>query len=261
MDALAVLHLHLDWGADEALEVEARDRLQAAAAQARGMSRHRDAAGYLAEAPASPSQVSFADQAAARAGQQNDLVGLEAAEASFEPCPLQATARHILFGAGPSGVLMVLGDTPGAEEDQSGTLFAGSDGALLDRMLASIGLERSGLRLAYAVPWRPPGNRPATEAERALCRPFLLRHIALARPTRLLLLGAPVAAMLLPGMTVAALRKRRGEWLSVTIPGLTAPVAALISFSPDHLRRKPGDKPLAWADLLLLRRAMDADRP
>src|SRR5208337_4195647 len=85
--------------------------------------------------------------------------------------------------------LMLVGEGPGAEEDRVGKPFVGPSGQLLDRMLASIGLDRSRLLITNLIPWRPPGNRNPTDSEVLTCLPFLLRHIALVAPRRLVLLG------------------------------------------------------------------------
>ena len=89
--------------------------------------------------------------------------------------------------------LMLVGEGPGAEEDRAGLPFVGPSGQFLDRMLASIGLDRSKYLITNLIPWRPPGNRNPTDNEVVLCLPFLLRHIALVRPRRLVLLGALAA--------------------------------------------------------------------
>ena len=117
--------------------------------------------------------------AAAAAATLDDL---RAAIAEFDGCALRDTASHLVFAEGdPSADLLLIGEPPGADEDRGGTPFAGLGGAYLDRMLASIGLERSQLMLAPLIPWRPPGDRPPSPTELAICLPFLHRLIALAR--------------------------------------------------------------------------------
>jgi DNA polymerase len=152
---------------------------------------------------------------------------------------------------------MLVGEGPGAEEDRAGVPFVGQSGQLLDRMLASIGLDRSGYLITNLIPWRPPGNRNPTDAETLICLPFLLRHIALVRPRRLVLLGAMATAAVTGSK--AGIRKSRGKWLNVMIPGLDSPVATLPMLHPAYLLRTPGAKRDAWADLILLRRTLDAD--
>ncbi len=178
---------------------------------------------------------------------------LRAAIAAFDGCALRDTASHMVFAEGsPEASLLVIGDPPRADDDRSGTVLAGAAGAYLDRMLGSIGLQREALLLTPLIPWRPPGDRPPSPGELALCLPFLHRLIAIVRPRRLLLLGMLAAKSLLPQS--ASRRRPRGAWMD-TADG----VPALPTFSPAELMRSPKDRRAAWADLRLLRRTLDAD--
>jgi uracil-DNA glycosylase family 4 len=112
------------------------------------------------------------------------LAALQAALSGFTGCALRDTATQLVFADGPEQAqVMLVGEAPGAEEDRIGRPFVGPAGQLLDRMLGSIGLQRDTVRIVNTVPWRPPGNRTPTEAEIAVCLPFLQRHITL-RPRR-----------------------------------------------------------------------------
>ncbi len=121
-------------------------------------------------------------------------------------------------------------------------------------MLASIGLERGGLRTASLLPWRPPGDRKPTEAEVAMCLPFLHRHLALLRPRRAVLFGALATRTLLPAMG----RRTRPGWLPMTVPGLPEPVPALAIGTTLHIQATPSAKRDAWSALILLRHAIDS---
>jgi uracil-DNA glycosylase len=247
MDDLAALRLQIEWGADEALEVDPVDRLHMP--------------------PPSPTQLARvaevvrgtpAERATEAAAGARTLAELRAAIAGFDGCVLRDTASNLVFAEGdPSSGLLLIGDAPGADDDRSGLPFAGTAGAYLDRMLASIGLERSRLLLSPLIPWRPPGDRPPSQAELAICLPFLYRLVALTTPRRLLLLG-PLAARALLGQA-GSRRRPRGVWLDAAIPGLPQPPPALPTFGPGQLMRNPRDRRSAWADLRLLRRTLDAD--
>jgi DNA polymerase len=89
------------------------------------------------------------------------------------------------------------------------------------------------------------------------CLPFLLRHIALVAPRRLVLLGG-LATRAVTASAVG-IRRMRGRWIDVTIPGLPAPVPTLPMLHPAYLLRTAGAKREAWADLILLRRTLDAE--
>src|SRR5207248_7350244 len=121
-----------------------------------------------------------------------------AAIAAFDACPLKRTATNTVFIDGnPEAPVMIIGEAPGADEDRIGRPFVGRAGQLLDLMLTAIGLDRSTVQITNAIYWRPPGNRKPTTAEIASCLPFVLRHIALARPTVLVLAGGTAAGALL----------------------------------------------------------------
>ncbi len=256
-DMLAALRLQIEWGADEALEEAPVDRLvlrapapapQPIAPPPAAAAPPRRAAPVLLAAPAQRAQE--------LAMAADTLEALRAAMAGFDGCPLAATATKLVFADGnPASRLMLIGEAPGAEEDRTGLPFVGPAGQLLDRMLASIGLDRTQYYITNILPWRPPGNRNPTDAEILTCLPFLHRHIALVRPRQLLLLGK-IATTALTGTSTGIL-KMRGKTTLVSLPGDTVPIPALPTLHPSYLLRTPGAKRDAWADLLLLRRTID----
>jgi len=266
-ELLEALRWQIELGADEALEEAPRDRL-AAPRQATGTAPRPAAAPAIPAGPtivpAGPRQgvpLPATRDAAALAEAARNLAELRAAIAGFEGCALRATAANLVFADGdPAARLLLIGDAPSDEDDRAGRPFAGPDGAYLDRMLASIGLDRSRLLLARMIPWRPPGSRPPSVAERAACLPFLHRLIALARPRRILLLGPLVAQDLLA--EVAGRRPKRGVWYDLPLPGAAGGETVPVLAGPDPavLGRSPGTaRRQAWADLRMLRRSMDGD--
>ena len=192
------------------------------------------------------------------AGAAGTLEELRGAIAAFDGCGLRDTASNLVFAEGdPAATLLLIGEPPAADDDRSGSAFAGAAGAYLDRMLAAIALERGRVMLAPLIPWRPPGDRPPSPAELAVCLPFLHRLIALVAPRRLLLMGLLTARSLLPQAT--SRRRPRGAWLDVTVPGASLVLPALPTFSAAELMRDPSNRRAAWEDLQLLRRTLDED--
>ena len=260
MDALALLRLQVEWGADEALDADPRDRLRPlarppAVAPESPTLRPPPSVPPQTAATAAPPPGSAADRAAAEAAGALTLDDLRAAIRGFEGCALRTTATNPVLPAGIAGApVLLIGEPPGIEEDRSGTPFAGVEGALLDKMLASIGLNRTGLLLAPLIPWRPPGGRPPTPGEISVCLPFLHRLVVLAAPRRLVILGGVAASALQPRQT-----RRRGPpaWSDCLIPGLAQPVPAIALPAPGMLLRTPSQRRDAWAGLRLLRRALD----
>ena len=144
---------------------------------------------------------------------------------------------------------MIVGEAPGRQEDIAGKPFVGQAGQLLDRMLAAIDLARSADDPARAVyitnvlPWRPPSNRTPEPEEIAMMLPFVERHITLANPDFVVLMGnTPCQALL----GRAGITRLRGKWVEV----LGRP--ALPMFHPAYLLRNTAAKREAWADLLAL---------
>ena len=173
--------------------------------------------------------------------------------AGFEGCALRTTAKQLVFGDGnPAARLMLVGDAPGSEEDQTGVPFAGKSGQLLDKMLGAIGIARSDVYIANIVPWRPPGNRDPSIHETQICLPFIQRQIELVGPQVLVCLGKPATATLLG---VTDIRRTRGRWLVYKTD--TREIRAMPTFHPDYLLKTPIEKRSAWRDLLAIKKALD----
>ncbi len=195
-----------------------------------------------------PDPVSEAHVAAASA---TDLAALEAALAAYPHCDLRLGARNLVFSDGrPEARVMIIGEAPGREEDLQGKPFVGEAGQLLDRMFAAITMQRDhpnpgrALYITNILPWRPPQNRDPSAEERAMFRPFVLRHIELADPDLVVLMGRISSATLLE--TSEGITRIRGKWHEL------AGRPALPMLHPAYLLRNPAAKREAWADLLEL---------
>ena len=213
------------------------------------------------KSPAAPSQKSSARapqtaptpkssiDAAPIAAKAKTLAELKAAMDNFDAGTLSDAARQCVFARGnPGADLMVIGEAPGREEDMAGKPFIGPAGQLLDKMLASIGLTEETAYLTTVVNWRLPKDRNPSPEDIALCVPFLQRHIELAAPKVILLVGKTS----LTAMTgLSSVMKNRGQWQSVDIAGKQIP--ALPIYHPTTLIKQPVLKKDAWRDLLALR--------
>jgi DNA polymerase len=204
---------------------------------------------------AAPSRTP-AEAALAVASQADTLDALRAAIVGFDGCRLRDTATQAVLPDGdPAARVLLVGEPPNADEDRSGRPFAAREGALLDRMLASIDLKRESLLLAPLVPWRPPGGRPPSPAELAICLPFLQRLIVLAAPARLVILGSLAARTLLGPQ---AGRRRQPGWTAYAMPQPVQPVPSLVLPALGMLLKTPALRRDAWAGLRLLRHAIDS---
>jgi DNA polymerase len=126
---------------------------------------------------------------------------------------------------------------------------------LLDQMLASIRLNRSELVLTPLLPWRPPGGRPPSPSEIAICLPFLHRLIALLKPHRLVLFGGTAARVLLP--QTQNRRRNPRAWVELNIPGMPSNLPALALPGLAEMLKNPLLRRDAWAGLRTLRRTLD----
>ncbi|MBE9638320.1 uracil-DNA glycosylase [Salipiger mangrovisoli] len=252
--ARAALDWQLELGADEAIGEAPVDRFaleaaeQAARARPVAATPERSAVPLPPAEPAGPDPVMVAQQAAKAAG---SLEALRAAMADFEFCELKRGARNLVFSDGVAGArVMIVGEAPGREEDLQGKPFVGRAGQLLDRMLAAIGLDRAAsVYITNVLPWRPPQNRDPRPDEIAMMTPFLARHIELADPDLLVVMGNISCDALLGQRGITRLR---GKWAEAEGR------PALPMFHPAYLLRQPAAKRQAWADLLELQAKLKA---
>lgn len=249
-------------GADEAIGERPVDRFATveptgASPAPRPAERPSSPPATAAVRPAPAAAVPAAGNPSARmaAAACRTLEELETALRAFDGCPLKATATNLVFADGnPKARVMLVGEAPGADEDRIGKPFVGASGQLLDRMLATIGLDRSSVYITNVIFWRPPGNRQPTPAEVAACLPFVERHIELVGPEILVLVGGASAKTLLArneGIT-----RLRGRFFTYESTGMPRPVPALPIYHPAFLLRQPAQKREAWKDLLTLKEAI-----
>lgn len=248
--ALAALAWQVELGADEALGEGPVNRYEAGAPEVAPAP--PPVASVAETAPPGGDAVSVARAAAARAG---SLDALRAELAAFDLCELKRGAKSLVFSDGlPGARVLVLGEAPGRDEDIEGRPFVGRAGQLLDRMFAAIGLSRTGadpataLYITNVMVWRPPQNREPTPAEIAMMLPFLERHIALAAPQVIVVMGnTPLSAL----FNTRGITRLRGTWMEA----LGRPVLPMTH--PAYLLRNPEAKREAWADLLSLRAKLE----
>jgi uracil-DNA glycosylase len=255
-DPLATLAWLVEAGADEAIQETPVNRLKAPIVQppaapppvaAMRPQQAKPVPSPLSQnASASVPGDAIGGAQAAAAG-AHDLAALKTALESFEGSALKRMATNTVFSDGVAeSRIMLIGEAPGRDEDRIGKPFVGRAGQLLDKMLASIGLNRSSnCYITNVMNWRPPDNRDPSPEEAAICLPFLRRHIELVNPQLILLLGA-VAARHVMGIS-DGIMKTRGRWMEYRVGDVMVPV--LPTLHPAYLLRQPAHKKLAWRDL------------
>ena len=169
---------------------------------------------------------------------------------NIQNCELKKNATKIVFADGnPKAKIMLIGEGPGSNEDQEGIPFVGRAGALLDKMLASINLDRKNVYITNVVNYRPPENRRPTEEEIAKYLPYLKKHIEIINPKILVLLGSTALSALIGNEIVIS--KARGQWIEKQFGECKTSV--IVTFHPAFLMRQPAQKKMAWIDLKMIR--------
>ena len=248
--ALALLEWQREMGVDEPIGDAPVDRY------AEPLRPPGAAPGPAPAAPPPPAAEPLLGQAQAMAARARTLAELSEIQSGFEGLEIRRGARNFVFADGhPSARVMILGEAPGEEEDRQGRPFVGRAGQLLDRMFEAIGLSRDAvdaeraLYITNVLPWRPPGNRRPEQAEIDAMLPFVARHVELASPDILVLMGnTPCKAAL--GRD--GILRLRGHWTEA----FGRP--ALPMTHPAYLLRNPVAKREAWADLLSLSARLQA---
>jgi uracil-DNA glycosylase len=187
-------------------------------------------------------------------GPMASLQSLEAvasAVASCTRCPLYATATNPVPGQGKSDAsLMIVGEAPGATEDQQGLAFVGAAGQLLTKILEAVDLKREDVFICNVLKHRPPGNRNPLPDEVTACSPYLVRQFELIRPRAILALGTFAAQTLLQTkLSIGKLRSQVHRYHGVPL---------IVTYHPAALLRNPSWKRPTWEDVQLVRRILDS---
>ena len=169
---------------------------------------------------------------------------------SIENCNLKKDNKNLVLGEGNlDSQLMIIGEAPGANEDQEGLPFVGRAGQLLDKMLSAINLDRNKVYISNIINYRPPDNRRPTEDEIKRYLPFITKHIEIIDPKIIVLLGSTAMNALVGNSIVIS--KMRGKWIEKQFGSCKTSI--IITFHPAFLMRQPAQKKLSWIDLKMIR--------
>ncbi len=169
---------------------------------------------------------------------------------NLKNCDLKKNAKNIVFCDGnPKSKIMLVGEAPGANEDEEGLPFVGRAGQLLDKMLSAINLNINKVYISNIINFRPPDNRRPTDDEIKRYLPFISKHIEIIQPKILVLLGSTAMNALIGNEIVIS--KMRGKWIEKKFGSFKTSV--IITFHPAFLMRQPAQKKMAWIDLKMIR--------
>ena len=180
----------------------------------------------------------------------DNLERLKKSIQSIKNCSLKENAKNMVFSDGnPRSKIMLIGEAPGANEDEEALPFVGRAGALLDKMLSAINLDRKKVYISNIVNYRPPDDRRPTDQEIKRYLPFITKHIEIINPKIIVLLGSTAMNALIGKEIVIS--KMRGKWIEKKFGNCKASV--IITFHPAFLMRQPAQKKMAWIDLKMVR--------
>ncbi len=164
-------------------------------------------------------------------------------------CALREGRTNAVPGEGNlQARLMIIGEGPGAQEDEKGRPFVGRAGTLLEQMLDCIAMTRQEVYIANVVKCRPPQNRAPREEEAQACLPYLRAQIELVNPEIILLLGATALNFVLdPNLRIT---QSRGKWFELNGR------PAIATFHPAALLRDPSKKADSFRDMLAIDRRL-----
>lgn len=174
---------------------------------------------------------------------------------SCHRCELGANRTHAVVGRGNlQAPIMIIGEAPGQNEDETGLPFVGRAGQLLEKILESVKLGEQDVYICNINKCRPPSNRVPTTEEIAACKPYLLEQIRLVDPKIILLTGATAVKALTNEKR--GITKIRGTWMEWE-GRLCMPI-----LHPAYLLRNPSrekDKPkwLMWQDIQAVRAKLE----
>ena len=179
-----------------------------------------------------------------------NLKKLKKSISNIDNCELKKNATNIVFADGnPKSKIMIVGEGPGSNEDQEGLPFVGRAGALLDKMLASINLDRKSVYITNVVNYRPPENRRPTKQEVEKYLPYLTKHIEIISPKIIILLGSTAMNAIVGSEEVIS--KVRGKWIDKKFGKCITSI--IVTFHPAFLMRQPMQKKMAWIDLKMIK--------
>jgi DNA polymerase len=152
-----------------------------------------------------------------------------------------------VFGSGnPNADIMVIGEAPGADEDEQGLPFVGRAGQLLTKILESIEMPREQVYICNILKCRPPNNRKPLASETDQCEPYLWKQIELIKPKFILALGLTAANTLLKNKeSMTALRGKVHDYQGIS---------TIVTYHPAALLRNPDWKKHTWEDVKFLRK-------
>jgi len=173
---------------------------------------------------------------------------------SIENCNLKKNSKNLILGDGDiNSSIMLIGEAPGNEEDETGSAYQGEVGKLLKKMLKAINVDIKKVYLTYALNFRIPEDKKPNTQDIKRYSKFLREHISIINPKIIILMGS-TAMESMTGIN-NQISSERGNWKEIIIKNITYPM--MITFSPSYLIRFPENKKYSWEDLKKIRQKIE----
>ena len=145
-----------------------------------------------------------------------------------QKCDIAKSRTTVVPGEGAEDAdIMFIGEAPGWHEDQQGRPFVGPAGQFLDRLLASIDLNREQVYIANVIKCRPTANRDPLPSEITNCQPWLDSQIEIIKPRMIVTLGRYSMARYFPGKTISKIHGTALKQDDIIYFAMYHPAAAL----------------------------------
>ena len=175
----------------------------------------------------------------------NNWEELEQSIINCKKCKLCENRTNIVFGEGNKNAkVMMIGEGPGADEDNQGIPFVGKAGQLMNKALIGLGMKREELYIANIVKCRPPSNRVPEQDEAEACLDYLRNQVILIKPKIIVLLGSTALKNILG--KEYSITSSRGKWIE------RKGILYMPTFHPTALIKNENLKIDFWRDLKLV---------
>jgi len=179
-----------------------------------------------------------------------ELLNLKNRINSIENCNLKKNSKNLILGNGDiNSPIMLIGEAPGKEEDETGFAYKSEVGKLLEKMLIAINVDIKKVYLTYAIKFRIPEDKKPNTQDIKRYSKFLKEHISIINPKMIILMGN-TAMESVTGIN-DKISNERGKWKELIFNNVSVPV--MITFSPSYLIRYPDNKKYSWEDLKKIR--------
>ncbi len=165
---------------------------------------------------------------------------------SLQKCNLKDNSKNLILGDGNyDSPIMIIGEAPGKEEEETNKTFQGEHGALLKKMLLAINIKKENVYSSYAINFRPPEDRKPTSQEIKRYSVFLKEHISIIDPKIVILFGSTAMESVISSNK--RISNERGKWKEIILKNKT--YSLMVTFNPSYLIRFPENKKFSWEDL------------